>query len=558
MNESHPVQSSSVVSPASRTLVLAFCSVFLFIILPLVLNFAGIPLSKNTPPADFDLFAQMTHIERETAVHEALAGSFTHLIFEWTSVAAGLAAFVLCLIHLGVSRNEFLAVLAVALLVGFITDAYHGLASCFLLPAVSDSMTLIPFSWVLGRFFHAFGLLGAVLFFVIPRHRKLSPVKEKTHAGLIFFLGFVISGLAFSVMDFCVSSLVLPDVQVQEGLVKRPLEMLPLLLYAACFVFAAVFIRKRGCYFSKVLSVYLLLNMAVQLYIGLGSTAVFDHYFNSAHLLKITASLIVFAAVLYDFHLLQLKTLAMEDQLAEEAKKSRDAAKQLKTMSREMNELSFVISHDLKTPIRGIQFLAEWFMDDFKDHLKGAGKDTILKIVGRAERMSRLIDGLLEYSEIGQQKRSRTKVNLNSLARACAEKLNPPANVMLKFESTLPVVFIDQRCIETIFTQLFKNAFACADPYEGLVTVTCREETDFWIIGVADNGAGIEKAEHERIFKMFVSLSSEPEKNTGIGLALVKKAVENLRGKVWVESVLELGTTFYFTLPKEIAETDEA
>ena len=117
---------------------------------------------------------------------------------------------------------------------------------------------------------------------------------------------------------------------------------------------------------------------------------------------------------------------------------------------------------------------------------------------------------------------------------------------------SLPIISGDRDKIKQVALNLMSNAIKYMDKPEGRINVDCVEENGFWKFSVADNGPGIEEKHFEKIFQMFQTLSSRDEfESTGVGLTLVKKIVEMYGGKIWIESEIGEGSTFFFTLPKQ-------
>lgn len=142
-------------------------------------------------------------------------------------------------------------------------------------------------------------------------------------------------------------------------------------------------------------------------------------------------------------------------------------------------------------------------------------------------------------------------MNLNQLVQKTVEMLAPPDNVQISVEDELPTVVGDRTRLIQVFQNLLDNAIKFVDKPEGQISVGCADEGTHWLFSVADNGPGIEEKYHDNIFQMFQTLAPRDEfESTGVGLALVKKIVETWGGRVWVESTVGKGSTFYFTLPK--------
>jgi signal transduction histidine kinase len=234
---------------------------------------------------------------------------------------------------------------------------------------------------------------------------------------------------------------------------------------------------------------------------------------------------------------------------------------ELEAANRELREFAYVASHDLKTPLRGISRLAQWLAKDYADALDEQGKELIDMLVGRVKRMDSLIEGILIYSRIGHIVGKDEPIDVSALVREIIELLAPPAQIAIRIEGELPVIIGDKTRFMQVFQNLIGNAVKFMDKPEGEIRIGCRDEQMWWTFSVADNGPGIEPKYHERIFQMFQTLTAWDEhESTGIGLALVKKIVEFYEGRVWVESTVGQGSTFYFTVPKKTApsETDSS
>jgi signal transduction histidine kinase len=169
--------------------------------------------------------------------------------------------------------------------------------------------------------------------------------------------------------------------------------------------------------------------------------------------------------------------------------------------------------------------------------------------------MVRLIEGILRYAEVGHSEQSVEKVDANAVVAEAIEQIAPPAHILIRVDNPLPVLPCDKIRLSQVFQNLISNAVKYMDKPEGRIQVGGVEDGDFWRFGVADNGPGIEAKHFERIFRIFQTLAPKDEyESTGIGLALVKKIVEFYGGRVWVESEVGRGSTFFFTLPKSKAK----
>ncbi|PMB37445.1 histidine kinase [Fischerella thermalis BR2B] len=223
--------------------------------------------------------------------------------------------------------------------------------------------------------------------------------------------------------------------------------------------------------------------------------------------------------------------------------------KELESTNKELNDFAYIVSHDLKAPLRGISSLSEWLLADYADKFDHEGKELINLLIFRVHKIHNLIDAILEYSRVGRIKEESRRVNLNDVVTEVIELLQPIENIQIEIANQLPVIKFEKTRIEQVFQNLLSNAIKFIDKPQGKITIACTEKNGYWQISITDNGPGIEKQHFERIFKIFQKLTDHKNPNsTGIGLAIVKKIIEMYGGEVWVESELGVGTTFFFTL----------
>jgi len=231
----------------------------------------------------------------------------------------------------------------------------------------------------------------------------------------------------------------------------------------------------------------------------------------------------------------------------------------VKTINQELRDFAYVVSHDLKAPLRGIRTLADWLFADYADKIDEKGREQINLLRARVERMHNLIDGVLQYSRVGRVREKKVRVDLNELIPEVIDMVSPPDNIEIKVVDRLPVLECERTCIMRVFENLLSNAVKYMDKPRGRIRIGCKEEGNFWRFSVSDNGPGIEEKYFDKIFRIFQTLSSRDEfESTGIGLTVVKKIVELNGGKVWLESQVGRGSTFYFTIPKTIKEVENA
>jgi len=241
----------------------------------------------------------------------------------------------------------------------------------------------------------------------------------------------------------------------------------------------------------------------------------------------------------------------LEDRVEERTRELEHLNDELVVINKELNDFAYVVSHDLKAPLRGIGSLATWLASDYADVLDDTGKEQLQLLLDRAKKMESLIESVLKYSRVGRIREDREVVDTNELVDSSVEMIAPPENVQVSIEGKLPWVEGERTRLEQVFQNLIGNAVKFIDKPVGFVTISCADEGAMWRFAVKDNGPGIDSRYYDQIFQIFQTLSPPDDKgSTGIGLTLVKKIVEMHGGTIWVESNLGEGSTFFFTLPK--------
>lgn len=230
-------------------------------------------------------------------------------------------------------------------------------------------------------------------------------------------------------------------------------------------------------------------------------------------------------------------------------KKQQVLLNNLELRNQELSDYAHMVSHDLKSPLRSIDTLTYWLKDDYSDKFDDNGNNHIKLIRNNVEKMDTLINGILEYSTIGKNRTEVYDVDTNKLIDDILDIMQIPEKITVT-KSTLPIIKGDKYRLQQLFQNLISNAISYNDKDQGEVEIGVSDQKDYWEFYVKDNGKGIEDVYFSKIFKTFQKLENNPE-STGIGLSIVKKIVDVFGGKIWLESTVGTGTTFYFTLKKE-------
>jgi len=222
--------------------------------------------------------------------------------------------------------------------------------------------------------------------------------------------------------------------------------------------------------------------------------------------------------------------------------------RELEHRNAELNKFAYVVSHDLKAPIRGIHNVITWIEEDLQAELSPEMKKYLAIIPQRTRRMEALINGLLDYARINQ-KTAPELVDTQALVHEIADSL-VPRSFQLHVDQ-LPELYTERLKLEQVFANLISNAVKYIPHAEGEIRITCRELPLAYEFSVSDNGIGIDPAYHSKIFEIFQTLREKNEQeSTGIGLAIVKKIMDERQEKMTVQSEPGAGATFTFTWKK--------
>ena len=226
---------------------------------------------------------------------------------------------------------------------------------------------------------------------------------------------------------------------------------------------------------------------------------------------------------------------------------------ELDRSNKELADFAYVVSHDLKAPLRGVNSIATWIVSDYAEKLDDDGREQLKLMTNRIERMHGLIEGILQFSKVGREKLQTSAVDLQEAVKSLFEFLSIPEGITASIDTSLPTIIFEEVRIRQVFQNLLSNAVKYMGKPTGEIHVGYCEsgaEIQFY---VRDTGLGIEEKYFQKIFQLFQTLHARDEyEATGVGLALVKKIIETKGGRVWVESVVAQGSTFWFSLPDDL------
>jgi PAS domain S-box-containing protein len=220
--------------------------------------------------------------------------------------------------------------------------------------------------------------------------------------------------------------------------------------------------------------------------------------------------------------------------------------------NQELDQFAYVVSHDLKAPLRAIANLSSWIEEDLSDSMTEDTLHQMNLLRGRVHRMEGLIEGLLQYSRVGRMQVASETVKVEKLLAEIIDSLAPPSGFEVKVEPGMPTFVTEKLALQQVFANLISNAIKHNRGESGHIKISVKELDDFYQFSVADDGPGIAPQYHDKVFVIFQTLEARDKvENTGIGLSLVKKIVEGQGGSISLESAEGEGATFRFTWSKQ-------
>lgn len=219
--------------------------------------------------------------------------------------------------------------------------------------------------------------------------------------------------------------------------------------------------------------------------------------------------------------------------------------------NKQLDEFVYIVSHDLKAPLRGISSLCS-FIEEEVGNPSDDLKELLDLMRSRLGRMQGMIDGILHYSRMSNSTGPKKEVNTKDLITNIIDLISPADNISIEFPDTMPVLHTESIKLHEVFQNLISNGIKYNNKENGVVRVSFLDFPDHVEFTVEDNGIGIKEEHFEKIFQLFQTLvPKDKDESTGLGLTIVKKIVEQQGGKVSVESKVGEGSKFRFTWMKQ-------
>ncbi len=485
-------------------------------------------------------------------VYGYMSGTFVYNLLEWTAFCVALMTVIFAFIHYQMAKELAVPIICIAL---FFSGSMDALAVFAMDHFIFDihNQAMIENVWATGRVLNALVLAISALVIIVSWKRS-KHLQTRTLFLLIIAGGVVAFALTYYLYA---SGISFNHIDAGE-LIERPYDVIALVLYLVCLTFLYPWLyRIEQTSFAYALILMAFVKVMAESYISFGSEAAFDSYFNVAQFLKIVAYLVPFMALMLDYMRLHKKEIKQRIKIAEQKVALEDS-------NRELDEFAYIVSHDLKEPLRGIQSYAQFVQEDYDEKLDDEGRKMLGSLVRLGDRMQHLIGDLLTYSRVGRVELATQKCNLNNVVDSVLELLSARLasdNIKVKFEHDLPVITCDKTRIHEVFMNFISNSIKYNDKAERWVEVGCEpkkiknkmgELKEVLTFYVGDNGIGIPEKHQEKVFGIFKRLHGKDKfgGGTGSGLTITKKIIERHNGQVWISSVEGEGTRFYFTIGK--------
>lgn len=320
-------------------------------------------------------------------------------------------------------------------------------------------------------------------------------------------------------------------------------------LLLICIVFATI------VFFSNILF-FIYENEMALIYVKFGYILVF-----------LFISMILLQRFSYSFHKLEFaKKLALQQrqEISEQSKalkevnlKLEENLKLLESNNEELEDFNHIVSHDLKTPLVSVYSLASFIQEDLKDKLDPNTENYLKMMKDVVSKMEASINGLLEYAKVAKGNKRKEWVSVYDILKKVIGLIDHQNKSTFNFPKKNLEIYTNKLELEHVFQNLFSNSMKYNDKEQTIITIDVAIKNKEYLFSVSDNGPGIERQYHEKIFKIFSQLETNPKdiNSTGIGLAIVKKIISNNNGVLSVNSEKGKGLTINFTWQLDIETT---
>lgn len=243
-----------------------------------------------------------------------------------------------------------------------------------------------------------------------------------------------------------------------------------------------------------------------------------------------------------------IKLIEATDQLYSKNLEVENQLVQIKRLNRELDQYAYIVSHDLKSPLKNIEGLIQVVLECLDENDIPQAKEYTSMVAERVNFMDRLIQDILSYSKIGRTNIPKKEVNTLHLVQEVVSSIHVPSHLSVEIDPLLPLLYTEEIFLFQIFSNLVSNALRYHDKPKGTIAIGHSVKGEEMVFFVRDDGPGISEQAQKRIFELFESVGTQKD-STGIGLTIVKNIIKQKGSRIWVDSDGSSGTTFFFSWP---------
>lgn len=227
-------------------------------------------------------------------------------------------------------------------------------------------------------------------------------------------------------------------------------------------------------------------------------------------------------------------------------------ARKVEERTKDLEDFAYIISHDLKAPLRALNQLSHWILEDYEKTLDDEGKNILHLMEERINTMESLINGVLEYSRVGRNPEASSYIYFEKFLGEITKTFSIEKNIVFQIKNNISIIRGNKTKFIQIYQNLISNSIKYMDKPKGVITLITFTNPNNYVFIIKDNGPGIEEKYLPHIFEIFNTAGRETSKrSTGIGLSIVKKIVDSFEGSIEVNSELKEGTEIIITIPKK-------
>lgn len=325
------------------------------------------------------------------------------------------------------------------------------------------------------------------------------------------------------------------------------------LAYIADFVGASMVLMWSPTYAIAFMIYFIISNV---FFFMMNSSIPVNEFLAEGGLLVLAGAVFSMAMVVFRYHsvkamiISKLELIKNNEWMVVQNEIIEEKSKELQKSNNRLKEFAYIVSHDLKSPLRGIRNIASWIKEDCSETINDDGKMHIQLMDKQIVKMENLIKAILEYSKTGSSKLNSEWINLDEMIKDVIEMVEVDTRTKFTINAHVPQIKGTRIVISQVLQNLLSNSIKHNNKTIREVEIDIRANDEFLQFMVSDNGPGIDPKDHAKIFDLFQTLRDESTfENTGIGLPVAKKMIEEEGGNMWLESVPGQGSRFYFSLP---------